>query len=131
MEDAVEEVQSALDELLRLVAQHLLHRRVHVEIGLVLRIDDGLHVQGEVGHALDIVVGPVQGIVRFLGPRRQPAEEEESKRGFDQDRGQWIQLFEPVGYQIAERIRALDIDNLKPLEALRILNDLKEELKRQ
>jgi DNA mismatch repair protein MutS len=42
-----------------------------------------------------------------------------------------IQLFEPVGYQIAERIRALDIDNLKPLDALQILNELKEELQRQ
>ncbi len=42
-----------------------------------------------------------------------------------------IQMFEPVGYQIAERIRELDIDNLKPLEALQILNELKEELKRQ
>ena len=42
-----------------------------------------------------------------------------------------IQLFEPVGHQIAARIRELDIDNLKPLEALRILNDLKEELNRQ
>ena len=40
-----------------------------------------------------------------------------------------IQLFEPVGHQIAARIRALNIDNLKPLEALQILNDLKEELK--
>lgn len=42
-----------------------------------------------------------------------------------------IQLFEPVGYQIAERIRALDIDNLKPIEALQLLSELKEELKRQ
>jgi len=42
-----------------------------------------------------------------------------------------IQMFEPVGYQIAERIRGLDIDNLKPLDALQILNELKEELKRQ
>ncbi|MBI5083928.1 MAG: DNA mismatch repair protein MutS [Acidobacteria bacterium] len=42
-----------------------------------------------------------------------------------------IQLFEPVGYQLAEKIRQLDIDNLKPVEALRILNDLKEELNRQ
>jgi DNA mismatch repair protein MutS len=42
-----------------------------------------------------------------------------------------IQLFEPVGHQIAARIRALNIDNLKPLEALQILNDLKEELSRE
>jgi DNA mismatch repair protein MutS len=42
-----------------------------------------------------------------------------------------IRLFEPVGYQIAERIRNLDIDNLKPIEALKLLNEIKEELKGQ
>jgi DNA mismatch repair protein MutS len=41
-----------------------------------------------------------------------------------------IQLFEPVNYQIAERIRKLNIDELRPIEALRLLNELKEELKR-
>jgi DNA mismatch repair protein MutS len=44
---------------------------------------------------------------------------------------QQITLFEPVGWEIADRIRALDIDNLRPVEALQILNELKEELKRQ
>lgn len=39
-----------------------------------------------------------------------------------------IRLFEPVGYQIAERIRAVDIDNLRPVEALQLLHELKEEL---
>ena len=39
-----------------------------------------------------------------------------------------IQLFEPVGYQIADRIRHLDIDNLRPLDALKLLSELKEEL---
>jgi len=42
-----------------------------------------------------------------------------------------IRLFEPVGHQIAERIRALDIDNLKPVEALRLLSELKEELSKE
>lgn len=42
-----------------------------------------------------------------------------------------IQLFEPVGYQIAERIRTLDIDNLRPVEALTLLHELQQELKRQ
>jgi DNA mismatch repair protein MutS len=41
-----------------------------------------------------------------------------------------IRLFEPVGYQMAERIRTLDIDNLRPLDALRLLHELQEELKR-
>jgi len=39
-----------------------------------------------------------------------------------------IQLFEPVRWQIAERIRDLDIDNLRPVDALKLLADLKEEL---
>ena len=41
-----------------------------------------------------------------------------------------IQLFEPVGYQIAERLRALDLDQLRPIEALQLLSELQQELKR-
>jgi DNA mismatch repair protein MutS len=41
-----------------------------------------------------------------------------------------IRLFEPVGHGIAERIRGVNIDELRPVEALRLLNDLQEELKR-
>ena len=41
-----------------------------------------------------------------------------------------IQLFEPVNYQIAQRIRALKLDELRPIEALQVLNDLQQELKR-
>lgn len=41
-----------------------------------------------------------------------------------------IQLFEPVGYELADRIRNLNIDELRPIEALRLLHDLKEELSR-
>ena len=41
-----------------------------------------------------------------------------------------IQLFEPVGYQLADRIRTLDVDRLRPIEALQILAELKDELKR-
>jgi DNA mismatch repair protein MutS len=37
-------------------------------------------------------------------------------------------MFEPVGWEIAERIRALEIDNLRPLDALKLLAELKEEL---
>ena len=59
-----------------------------------------------------------------LGPTTPP------KRGRPEPALQ-IRLFEPVGYQIAERIRTLDIDNLKPIDALQLLNELKEELKRQ
>jgi DNA mismatch repair protein MutS len=41
-----------------------------------------------------------------------------------------IRLFEPVGWQIAERIRQLDVDQLRPVEALQLLAELKEELSR-
>ena len=41
-----------------------------------------------------------------------------------------IQLFEPVNYQIAERIRNLKVDELRPIEALQLLNALQQELKR-
>ena len=41
-----------------------------------------------------------------------------------------IQLFEPVNYRIADQIRALDLDNLKPIEALQVLAELQKELGR-
>jgi DNA mismatch repair protein MutS len=40
-----------------------------------------------------------------------------------------IQLFEPVGYGIAERIRGLNLDELRPIEALQLLAELQKELK--
>jgi DNA mismatch repair protein MutS len=41
-----------------------------------------------------------------------------------------IQLFEPVGYGIAERIREINLDELRPIEALQLLAELQRELKR-
>ncbi len=41
-----------------------------------------------------------------------------------------IQLFEPVGYGMAERIRSLNLDQLRPIEALQLLAELQKELKR-
>ncbi len=41
-----------------------------------------------------------------------------------------ISLFEPVGYEVAARIRSLDLDQLRPMDALKLLADLQEELKR-
>ena len=37
-----------------------------------------------------------------------------------------IQLFEPVGYGIAERIRSLNLDELRPIEALQLLQRIAE-----
>ncbi|MGD0013268.1 MAG: DNA mismatch repair protein MutS, partial [Bryobacteraceae bacterium] len=42
-----------------------------------------------------------------------------------------ISLFEPVNYEIAERIRKLNLDELRPIEALRLLAELQEELGRK
>jgi len=42
-----------------------------------------------------------------------------------------IQLFEPLGYGIAERIRSLRVDEIRPIEALQLLAELQRELKRQ
>ncbi len=41
-----------------------------------------------------------------------------------------ISLFEPVNYEIAERIRDIKLDELRPIEALRLLAELQDELKR-
>ena len=40
-----------------------------------------------------------------------------------------IQLFEPVNHQLAARIRDLNLDTLRPIEALQLLADLQKELK--
>jgi hypothetical protein len=36
-----------------------------------------------------------------------------------------------VVYGLAERIRSLNLDNLRPIEALQLLADLQQELKKQ
>jgi DNA mismatch repair protein MutS len=41
-----------------------------------------------------------------------------------------IRLFEPVGHGIAERIRNLNLDQLRPIEALQLLAELQDELRR-
>jgi DNA mismatch repair protein MutS len=42
-----------------------------------------------------------------------------------------ISLFEPVNYEIAARIRGLNVDELRPVEALRLLAELQDELRRR
>jgi DNA mismatch repair protein MutS len=39
-----------------------------------------------------------------------------------------IRLFEPVDQGFADRVRALNIDELRPVEALQILQELQQEL---
>jgi DNA mismatch repair protein MutS len=40
-----------------------------------------------------------------------------------------IRLFEPVNHQLADRIRDLKLDELRPIEALQLLSELQKELK--
>ena len=40
-----------------------------------------------------------------------------------------ISMFEPVGYEFADRIRRVNIDELRPIDALKLLAELKAELK--
>jgi DNA mismatch repair protein MutS len=53
-----------------------------------------------------------------------------SKRRTPAEPALQIRLFEPVGHQIAERIRGLNLDELRPVEALKLLAELQDELKR-
>ena len=39
-----------------------------------------------------------------------------------------IQLFEPVNHQLAARIRALKLDELRPIDALQLLSEIQKEL---
>ncbi|MCS7314262.1 MAG: DNA mismatch repair protein MutS [Bryobacterales bacterium] len=59
-------------------------------------------------------------VTEVLSPRPEPASSPVQ-----------IRLFEPVSHQIAERIRRLNLDELRPIEALRLLAELQEELKRE
>jgi DNA mismatch repair protein MutS len=39
-----------------------------------------------------------------------------------------IRLFEPMNQALADRVRALNVDELRPIEALQILQELQQEL---
>ena len=64
-----------------------------------------------------------------LHERTEHVVTEELARAEDQGPVQ-IQLFEPVGYGIAERIRSLKLDEIRPIEALQLLAELQRELRR-
>jgi len=60
----------------------------------------------------------------------QEVTEELTPRSDQPPRPVQINLFEPVNYQIANRIRNLKLDELRPIEALRLLSELQRELQR-
>jgi DNA mismatch repair protein MutS len=59
--------------------------------------------------------------------RRENALSEELTPG-DANAPLQIKLFEPVNQGLADRVRALDINQIRPVEALQILQDLQQEL---
>jgi DNA mismatch repair protein MutS len=60
----------------------------------------------------------------------ESAEQEVSGELLPRPTPMQIQLFEPVNSGIAERIRNLKLDELRPIEALQLLSELQQELKR-
>jgi DNA mismatch repair protein MutS len=60
---------------------------------------------------------------------RSEHEVTEELAGGEEQGPMQIQLFEPVGYGMAERIRSLDLDRIRPIEALQLLAELQKELK--
>lgn len=61
-----------------------------------------------------------QQVTEKLTPRTRPAKQ-----------ALQIRLFEPVNHNIAERIRKLNLDELRPIEALQLLSELQQELSHQ
>jgi DNA mismatch repair protein MutS len=64
--------------------------------------------------AREILIQHESAVTEELTPRSAPMQ---------------IQLFEPVNHQLAARIRGLNLDNLRPIEALQLLAELQKELK--
>ena len=64
--------------------------------------------------AREILVHHESAVTEELAPQTAPMQ---------------IQLFEPVNHQLASRIRGLNLDTLRPIEALQLLADLQKELK--
>jgi DNA mismatch repair protein MutS len=73
------------------------------------------------------VIERARGILKLHERTEHEVTEELTPR---RDTPMQIALFEPVNYEIAERIRNLKIDELRPIEALQLLHQLQEELKR-
>jgi DNA mismatch repair protein MutS len=74
------------------------------------------------------VIERAREVLRFH--ERSEHEVTEELAGSEERGPVQIQLFEPVGYGMAERIRGLDLDHLRPIEALQLLAELQKELKR-
>jgi DNA mismatch repair protein MutS len=64
--------------------------------------------------AREILVQHESAVTHELAPQAAPMQ---------------IRLFEPVNHELAGRIRNLNLDNLRPIEALQLLADLQKELK--
>ena len=77
------------------------------------------------------VIERAREVLAFHEKSEQEVTEELSPRRPSRAAPVQIALYEPVTYQIAERIRQLNLDELRPLEALQILSELQRELNRE
>jgi DNA mismatch repair protein MutS len=90
----------------------------------------GIEVARLAGLPHDVIVR-AREILAYHERSEHTATEELAPKASRKSHPLQIQLFEPVNYQIADRIRRLQIDTLRPIEALQVLSELQEELKRQ
>jgi DNA mismatch repair protein MutS len=80
--------------------------------------------------ALPLQVIERAGAVLLHHERREQSVTEELAPG-DADAPYQIKLFEPVNQGLADRVRALNINELRPIEALQILHELQQELQKR
>jgi DNA mismatch repair protein MutS len=80
--------------------------------------------------ALPLQVIKRAGAVLLHHERREQSVSRELSPG-DARAPYQIQLFEPVNQGLADRVRALNINELRPIEALQILQELQQELQKR
>ncbi|MEO0091918.1 MAG: DNA mismatch repair protein MutS [candidate division WOR-3 bacterium] len=92
-------------------------------------------VEGKSDRSYGIAVAKLAGLPQEVIDRAKQVladfekAEELSIRSLSKDKEFQISLFQPIEHPILEEIRKLNLDNLTPIQALNILNKIKEELK--
>ena len=72
--------------------------------------------------AREILAGLESGRLRGRSPAGVPLAP------LERGEARQMSLFEETGHELAERIRALPLDEMTPLDAMNILHDLQQEL---
>ncbi len=92
-------------------------------------------VEGKSDRSYGIAVAKLAGLPQEVIDRAKQVladfekAEELSIRSLSKDKEIQISLFQPIEHPILQEIRKLNLDNLTPIQALNILNKIKEELK--